>query len=51
MWVVVVQGVYIFKNNVFKKSFSVMAWKNLQVRGINSRYARMEKFRVIIDAP
>jgi hypothetical protein len=26
-WAVVVQGTYIFKNSVFKKSCSVMAWK------------------------
>jgi hypothetical protein len=26
-WVVVVQGAYIFKNLVFKKSYLVLAWK------------------------
>jgi hypothetical protein len=48
---VMVQGVYIFKNCVFKKSNSMMAWKKKKVRGPDARYARVEKFRVITDAP
>jgi hypothetical protein len=46
-WELVVQGPYIFKNSFFKKSFSVMAWKNLHVREPNARYACMVQFRVI----
>jgi hypothetical protein len=46
-WEVMVQGAYIFKNSVFKKSNSVMAWKKWQVRGPDARYAYVEKFRVI----
>jgi hypothetical protein len=31
----------------FKKRNSVMAWKKMQVRGTNARYAYVEKIRVI----
>jgi hypothetical protein len=46
---VVVQGTYIFKKMVFKKSNSVVLWKKMKVRGPKDRYACVEKFRVIID--
>jgi hypothetical protein len=45
---ILVQGAYIFKKWVFNKSNSMMAWKTMQLIGPNSRYACVEKFRVII---
>jgi hypothetical protein len=61
MWVVVVHKSYVYgkywcrectssKKWVFNKNKSVMAWQKLQVRGTNSRYAYVDKFRVITDA-
>jgi hypothetical protein len=42
-----VQGVYIFKKLVFKKSNLAVLWKKMQVRGPKAMYACVEKFRVI----
>jgi hypothetical protein len=48
MYMEVVEKVtHMYKNSVFKKSCPMMAWQNLHVRGLNARYACMEKIRVI----